>query len=326
MSCYRPMYGAYQGLNDAGKPSYKILGAGAKWDGHPMYHPKDIGIPCGHCIGCRLDKSRQWADRMMLELDHSKTAVFVTLTYDNDHVPIGMIDPNGVPVYTLCKRDVQLWLKRLRKYLPDKHIRYYIAGEYGPKTLRPHYHGIIFGLDLSDIFGLVQYGKNAFGQNYYTSPWFEKLWKCGYVSIAPVSWQTCAYVSRYVTKKLSGDAAGYYAANNIEPEFAVMSLKPGIGGYFAVDHPELLGKTYQYIDDPNGVRHVNKVATPKYLLSKLEQVNPELYEQICANRKRYAQDKNLSELHLTDLDFCEYNIVKERDKERSFNALTRDKI
>ena len=319
MPCYHPMHCAYQGTSVAGAPLYKILGP---WTG-VKYHPKDIQVPCGHCIGCRLDKSRDWADRMMLELDHSKTAVFVTLTYDNEHVPISMINDDGIPYYTLDKRDVQLFLKRLRKFFSDKSIRYYLAGEYGDKTNRPHYHAILFGLDLDNFSDRILFGNNPFGQPYYTSLTLERLWSNGFVSLAPVSWQTCAYVARYVTKKLNGPDGIVYSYRNCLPPFALMSRRPGIAGFFAVDHPDCLSDRLLYIDDKFGVTNHKKVCTPKYLFEKLSLTDPDLFAKIKAERARYAADKQLLELARTDLDIVDYNGVKERKALTAASALKR---
>lgn len=262
----------------------------------------------------------------MLELDHSKKAVFLTLTYDDDHVPVSMVNDDGSLFFTLDKRDVQLFFKRFRKRFSDFEIRYYLAGEYGDTTQRPHYHAIIFGLGLDDIGDCVQFGKNAFGQPYYVSDTVVRLWNNGFVSLASVSWQTCAYVARYCTKKLDGDMGIVYAFRNCAPPFALMSRRPGIGGFFAADHPELLSETYQYIDDMHGVRNVRKVPTPKYLFEKLQLTNPQLYDSIKTLRKEYANDKLLIELSKTDLDLFEYNKVRELNKQHVLHALPRNSV
>lgn len=322
MSCYHPMLAAYDGTFD-GKPRYKIIGTAYNGIKH---HPMDKAVPCGQCIGCRLDKSRVWADRMVLELDHSKAAIFVTLTYDNDHVPIGSIDDNGVPVLTLVKRDVQLYLKRLRKHFADREIRFYLAGEYGDQTLRPHYHAILFGLSLHDFVDLQLLGINDFKQPLYNSDLMRSIWQCGNISIGNVSWQTCAYVARYVQKKLTGKGADYYTQLGIEPPFALMSRRPGIAGYFAVEHADKLGDTYQYVTDDNGITPRTKISTPAYLVSKLQDINPDLYEDVKIRRQRYANDKLLMELQQTDLSYVEYLNVKERELARRISSLTRDKL
>lgn len=320
MSCNHLLHAQCIGFSD-GKPSYKVIGS---WSGVKK-SPWDVPVPCGQCIGCRLDKSRQWADRMMLELDHSKTAVFVTLTYDNEHVPIGLIDDNGVPTLTLFKRDFQLFMKRLRKCFSGRDIRFYAAGEYGDQTLRPHYHAILFGLSLSDFPDLFFSGRNAFSQAYYGSALLYRLWSNGNVSLSSVSWQTCAYVARYVMKKQTGKNADLYSQNGIEPPFALMSRRPGIAGFFAVEHPDKLDSTYQYIIDDNGVTPRTKISTPKYLIEKLADINPDLYDQVKKKRACFANDKMLLELYNTDLDVVAYMDLKERDLARRLEPLVRDK-
>ena len=107
-----------------------------------------ISIPCGKCIGCRLDYSRTWADRCMLESQYHKNNWFLTLTYDNDHLPE---QRPGSPVHSLQKRDMQLFMKRLRKRFPNDKIRFFGCGEYGSKSCRPHYHLLLFGVPFEDL-------------------------------------------------------------------------------------------------------------------------------------------------------------------------------
>lgn len=139
MSCYHPWLGVpdYDCLED-GKRTYKLT---SPYDPTlKQMYPGSIAIPCGHCIGCRLDYSRSWADRMMLELDHTKKAIFITLTYNNDHVPFTADENTGeFGVLSLDKTDLQKFFKRLRKRYSDKEIRFYAAGEYGSNTQRPQY-------------------------------------------------------------------------------------------------------------------------------------------------------------------------------------------
>ena len=132
-----------------------------------------IEIPCGKCIGCRLEYSRQWANRMMLEAKYHSQNWFVTLTYDDLHVPRSYYgDPNSgeaLPSLTLRKRDIQLFFKRLRKQT-GQNFRYYACGEYGENTHRPHYHFIVFGLELDDL----QFLRRCENFNYYTSDTISK--------------------------------------------------------------------------------------------------------------------------------------------------------
>lgn len=321
MSCYRPLLGKFQGYED-GKPQYKVLPC----SGIPAEFP-DINVPCGHCVGCRLDKSRQWADRMMLELDHSKTAIFATLTYDPLNVPLACVLDDGSPLFTLDKRDVQLFMKRLRKTFSGREIRFYLAGEYGSQTHRPHYHAILFGLSLADFPDIQPVSKNSFGQFLYTSERMYNIWKLGNVALADVSWQTCAYVARYCVKKLGDNVSREtFESFNVLPEFALMSRKPGIAGFFALEHPDLISKSKQYFSDPNGVEPRTSCSTPKFVFDKLQLTNPELYAKIKLQRQAYARDKELIALSRTHLDFFEYNQVKEISHERRSGGLIRDAL
>lgn len=105
----------------------------------------------------------------MLELQYHDSSYFVTLTYDDLHVPKSYYpDPETGEAhtsFTLCKRDFQLWMKRLRKKFSDDKIRFFACGEYGGQTKRPHYHVIVFGLHLND---LVKYKTVQEGDSYYT--------------------------------------------------------------------------------------------------------------------------------------------------------------
>ena len=150
MSCYHPMIGKPTGeFWPSGKKKYSFT------HGDPMIAreiwPGCIVVPCGHCIGCRLDYSRRWADRQMLELATAKKGLFVTLTYDQDHVPInGDPDTGEAFGYSLDKKDLQDFMKRLRRKFdgtgekPMVQIRFFASGEYGPTTRRPHYHCTLF--------------------------------------------------------------------------------------------------------------------------------------------------------------------------------------
>ena len=186
MSCYHPLLGVpdYESLSEDGKRTYKILPYSNYDPESRKLHPGAVSIPCGHCIGCRLDYSRSWADRMMLELDHHNgKAIFVTLTYDNENVPFTEEDEFGLfGWFSLWKPDLQKFFKRLRKKYKDKEVRYYAAGEYGSNTFRPHYHAIIFGLSLEDFSDLRPRGRNELGQVHYESKEFQSIWKLRHMS------------------------------------------------------------------------------------------------------------------------------------------------
>lgn len=200
--------------------------------------PSDIGnyrsiqVPCGQCIGCRLAYSQAWAARCFHEMRMHEKNCFVTLTYSDDNVPWSNITGEQ----TLVKRDLQLFWKSLRKAHPDIKIRYFAAGEYGDITNRPHYHAIIFGFDFDDK---KLYKLSKMGFPYYISDELDRIWKLGQCTVANVSFDTCAYVARYVVKKLNGEL-GREKYEGIEKEFCCMSRRPGIGAdWFAKYHADV---------------------------------------------------------------------------------------
>lgn len=182
-----------------------------------------LTIACGQCIGCRLEKSRQWAVRCVHEAQTHQDNCFITLTYDNDNLPSD---------HSLNLKDYQKFMKRLRKKYGNN-IRFFHCGEYGDKYSRPHYHACIFGFDFKDKYLHKIHNE----QKYYRSPSLEKLWPFGFSIIGNLTFESAAYVSRYVTKKLTGkDKENYNRVNVIDgeifkvaPEYATMSRRPGIG-------------------------------------------------------------------------------------------------
>ena len=336
MSCYHPLIGIDTGEKTAsGKVKYWIRKREDSADFQKEIElNKHILIPCGHCIGCRLDYSRSWADRMMLELETAGKGIFVTLTYDNEHCPWTQFDEEGYPIFgTLDKRDCQLFMKKLRSRFDGKDgrpfvkIRFFLAGEYGPSTKRPHYHAIIFGLGLSDFYDLVPHGRNELGQQYFISDMLSSIWSNGFVLLSDVSWKTCAYVARYITKKLNGYSSIEYSERNVVPEFSLMSRKPGIGREYLELHPDCLDKENIYIStEEDGL----KIQIPKYYYKQLISDaknntlrDPERYDKIMADRKKYAEDSMILQLQKTGLSFLDYLEVKEQKKLKSAKLLKR---
>ena len=152
---------------------------------------------------------------------------FITLTYSDQNLPLNN---------SLDHRDVQLFMKRLRKHLGKK-IRYYMCGEYGEQFDRPHYHIVLFGHDFEDK---KYFFKSPSGSRVYRSETLEKLWTLGHSSLGDVTFESAAYVARYVMKKITGKQAKDHYGEDINcqtgeikskktPEYNKMSLKPGIG-------------------------------------------------------------------------------------------------
>lgn len=184
-----------------------------------------LALPCGRCIGCRIDKARQWSVRIYHESLMHKVSSFVTLTYDDVHVP-----KDGSLRYS----DFQKFMRRVRKQFGP--TRFFMCGEYGEENARPHFHCGLFGLDFSA--DRVAWRKTEAGFQLYRSRTLEKLWPMGNSEIGELSVESAEYMARYSFKKVTGDPADeHYKVVDREtgevvwrvPEFCHMSLKPGIG-------------------------------------------------------------------------------------------------
>lgn len=320
MSCYHPMMMQWTGeYTDTGKRKYKFAW---KYETEEMLiDPYSVKVPCGQCIGCRLDHSRQWADRMLLELDHTGKGVFITLTYRDED--IGHLAVEGFDYaerYSLSVRDAQLFMKRLRKHFSNKEIRFYLSGEYGTKRNRPHFHAILFGLDLNDFQKYEFVKKNKFGDPYYKSEVLESLWPFGMSSLSEVSWKTCAYVSRYVMKKQLGKSKEIYQLKSITPEFALMSRRPGIGAYYLEDHDFDFEQSNISLKDQYSGK---TISIPKFIFNKLEFIDLDLYNVLKQSRKDFAIDRELLKLQQSDLGIEELLSIEEERKTRSVATLLR---
>lgn len=279
-----------------------------------------IEIPCGKCLGCRLDYSRQWADRCMLEAQYHEQNYFVTLTYDDLHVPhSSYIDDRTGEIcesLTLVKPDLQKFFKRLRK--AKGQFRYYACGEYGGHTMRPHYHAIIFGLNLDD---LTLY-KTSGGMNYYNSETLSKVWKNGFVVVSGVTWATCAYVARYVVKKAKQHDKQVYEKFHIEKEFNLMSRRPGIGSKYFEEH-DMYAYDYINISTPDGGK---KIKPNRYFDNKLAVVDEEAYKALKAKKIEAAKNKTLLKLSQTDNDYLSMLKVEEVVKSAKVKTLQRNRF
>lgn len=165
--------------------------------------------PCGKCPACRATKAQEWTYRLFAERKLHKSAVFLTLTFDDENLHRLLKCSNSGLYFSLDKKILQDFNKRLRRNL-SRRIRFYAVGEYGEKTKRPHYHGIYFGVTKDD------------------EKIIKSCWKFGFVYIGDVTPASIAYVARYCVKKLHDDSE-FYRDEMILPEFSLQSSKPGIG-------------------------------------------------------------------------------------------------
>lgn len=233
-----------------------------------------LELPCGQCIGCRLERSRQWAMRCLHESSLYENNSFVTLTYDDANLPEGG---------SLNYDDFQKFMKRLRKRTKSK-IRFYVGGEYGSQNMRPHYHACLFGYDFLDK---VFYKNTASGEKIYTSKLLESLWPYGLSSVGNVTFESAAYIARYCIQKVTGDLAeSYYRVITDDgvivdrvPEFNHMSLKPGIGKPWLDKYStDVYPRDYVVV---NGV----KTKPPKYYDVLFEREDPGMFSELVAQRE-----------------------------------------
>lgn len=281
-----------------------------------------LSLPCRKCVGCRLSKSREWANRVVMEQLYHSESWFLTLTYDDEHLPRSFACDTStgeiVSVHSsLVKSDLQKFFKRLRK--SGQVIRYFASGEYGTHTYRPHYHILIFGLHLTD---LVPLRSNFAGSQYYTSDFISRLWPVGYHILGQVTWQSASYVARYTMKKAShGYDRSLYDQASVEPEFQTMSLRPAIGRQYYDDHPEIFLYDRFSVSTPQGGR---MMTLPEYFRKLYKAEYP--VESFYSSRRRRLSAENAMHLKLLLTDKSYSDILSDEEEAcfRRLSCLTRD--
>lgn len=265
-----------------------------------------IELPCGQCVGCRLERSRQWAMRCIHEAQTHEENCFITLTFNEEEL-FKRERPLSIDV-----REFQKFMKRLRKKYPNKNIRYMHAGEYGDKSGRPHYHAILFGIDFNDkkLYTI----RNS--HRLYTSQTLDTVWGFGFTSIGDVTFESAAYVARYCMKKITGDVAlsKYQVFDedtgeilyDRDPEYATMSKNPAVGkAWFEQFKGDVYPKDYVTI---NG----RKMKPPKYYDKMLEKSDPFMFDEI--KEERIIKGKEMEDQTRERLDTQE-EVKKHRIKQ-----------
>lgn len=340
MSCKHPLLRFYNPRDQS--ETRAILSLGTAMEKYHFKGYEDVIsrtdvmlIPCGKCIGCRIRAKQDWATRLELEARAYKgKAWFVTLTYRDDTIPLlirdtGELIEGGISVWsrgaevpeqinTLNMDDMTRFWKRLRKYQttePDmgQTLRYFYAGEYGEQTGRPHYHAIVFGLEIPDL-------KKVTGRNqYYKSAILEKIWGKGNVTIAYSEPGTYNYVAGYVTKKMYGNDTKEYQNLGLTAPYACMSRKPGIAmnwleqnldKLWEQDYIQLAGKT---------------APIPRAFDKVLEQKDPERLWAKKQKRQWSAINGALQAMSQTEQTLLEQYETKDRVQMKSF-AKSRGKL
>lgn len=304
MPCYHPLH-AYKGKTEE-KGKIKIAFKRTNsWRG------QEIDLPCGQCIGCRLERARQWSVRCVHEASLYEKNCFITLTYDNQNIP-----PNG----SLQVGHFQKFIKSLRKKSKEK-IRYFHCGEYGERLGRPHYHAIIFNYDFEDK---KPWSYNADTKSQlYTSELLQKLWNKGHSSVGTVTRESAGYVARYQLKKVNGKNWKEHYGNK-RPEYCTMSRRPGIG-------KEWLNRFEGDVYPNDRVWLDGSISKPpRFYDEQLKKVNPELLERLKKERqenKKFCIDYDSRGKKIVELDSCDRRLMeKEKTKVSQISTFCKRKL
>lgn len=290
-------------------------------------------LPCGQCIGCRLDYSKEWATRCVCESKLWDSNYFITLTYSDENLPIKdeMLNKETGEAYKnpgdwgscLEPKHMQKFIKDLRRYwkhhFNHDNIRFFYCGEYGEKGKRAHWHIILFNLPipkehLKFLFVNEQY------EPLYRCDILEKIWKKGIVTVGQVTFSSCAYVARYITKKQKGPHAmeDYLRTGRI-PELVNMSRKPGIGyDYFRTHKMEI------YRED-RLLQHTCKgnnliVKPPHYFDKKMKEEQPYFMEILSEDRRQAGETAEKLKRQQTDNKLKDQFHIEELDKAYRTNS------
>lgn len=268
---------------------------------HPPLGTANLEIPCGTCLGCRTDNALAWARRAQHEATLWQHNCFITLTYDDAHLP----DPPALQPRHLTK-----FFKRLRRRLdrPTPTMawdgatkpRYLACGEYGERTLRPHYHALLFNLSFHD--------KKRVGEDLYASDALRELWPLGDNRIGELTGASANYVAQYTMKKISPDDLArslnwerdavtglVYNADTGEiaqRPFIRMSRKPPIGNGWLLKYKEDLQHGYL-------LHHARKEKIPRAIIKQLTKIDPQLAEQAtykASQHKRGDHNRTAAEI------------------------------
>lgn len=267
MPCYYPLTAWKSAdLDDINSKTGKIKMVFREDQGFPNTKTE---LPCGQCIGCRIDHSRMWASRIVNEASLYPWNCFLTLTYKDDSWSLNKDD---MPRFMDTLRE-----KRRRKCkaegVPFSPIRFFQCGEYGELFARPHHHVILFNYFPQDS----RYFKLSKGNKIFLSEEIAEAWPHGLHSVQSMSYDAAAYCSKYILKKINGDpAADHYQGR--QPEFVTMSRRPGIGKAW-------------YDKYKNDVYNLDKIVLDNEHIFRPPRYYDELYEGDCPDHLRELKRK-----------------------------------
>jgi hypothetical protein len=262
---------------------------------YPIYsNDRQVPVPCGKCPACLSRRTSVWTFRLKTHAKNAISSYFVTLTYDTRYVPI-----SSRGFLTLDKRDVQLYFKRLRKAHPKNHepLKYYLAGEYGSKTFRPHYHIILFNAEIELI---------------------HKAWDKGEVHIGELTEASAAYTAKYINK---GKIIPMHKNDDRIPEFSLMSKKLGLNylsekiiNYHRVD----IERNFITLEDGK------KISLPRYFRQKIwSEAERRKQADVIAQKFKKLEDQKQLEYYTKNQTLEGYEQLKESGK--SHRIITHEK-
>lgn len=269
------------------------------------YVKGNVAFGCGQCLPCRINRKRLWTHRILLESLKHPVSCFITLTYSQESLPgTGSLDP----------KHAQDFLKRLRRAVEPQKIRFYLVGEYGSQTWRPHYHAVIFGLGADDALVIA------------------KAWKMGNVQVGTLTAESAAYCAGYVTKKMTSKT--HPLLEGRYPEFCRMSLRPGIGAEAMQDVADLLTTQYGCLalsdgDVPLSLKHGGRdLPLGRYLRRRLrsELGIEEMGYQSPGLRAKAAELSDLFKKHGANTAHSKKNVLVEVNRQRVRNLEVKYKI
>lgn len=239
-------------------------------------------LPCNKCLSCKLRKAKEWALRCWHESQMHDENSFVTLTYADQHLPA---------YHDLDHRDFQLFMKRFRKH--NKNVKFYMCGEYGDETHRPHFHVLLFGYYPPDAV----YHRTENGFRYYKSQELDSYWKLGFTDTSNVSYKNAGYIARYTLKKQLPKEAIQERYTYLDTDEKLQTRKleyvrmstgrefgTGIGGAWFKKYAAQTCLN-DYVLDPD--RH--KCPVPRYYLSILKEDSENYFDFLAAKRLAKAK-------------------------------------
>lgn len=241
---------------------------------------------------CLRAKAFEWATRVLHEMNYHPLNVFATLTYDDDHLP-----KDG----SISKEEAQRFLKRFRRRLDGRSIKYYMCGEYGENTYRPHYHLIMFNV------GFCDFKPHPLVRGFY----IHDAWPHGHIFLGSVEAASIRYVSNYVTKKRHRP--------NLKVEKPFQLQSQGIGKQFALDNSD------QIIDNLDITINGVHVSIPRYY-KKLLDIET---ERLLDNRKDRVKDiedklvkRGIKDEHMHSLNakekYQKMKTLKSKDSQKDY--------